>query len=74
MENDFFIIDVLDPPPGWKDADVNVHRHSVTEDQVGPESLTLLRRALMLWRLQGCPGNEPFITIRRASSSHITGT
>jgi hypothetical protein len=65
---DKFTVDVLDPPPGWNDANILVRRFSISEDKVGHVSLVLLQLAKKLWIQHGRVGSEPVVTVRSASS------
>ena len=72
---ELYTVEVVDPPPGWKDSDVEVRHREIPYDQIGHACVALLNIAEGLWRKSHNPGHvTPTVVVSKVGRSSTSST
>ena len=67
--HDRFSVEMVDPPIGWDDRQVEVRHRDISVDQVGDAVAALLNLAHNCWISNGRVGRAPSVTVRMVTES-----
>ena len=67
--HDRFSVEMVDPPVGWDDRQVEVRHRDINENQIGDAVTALLNLAYRCWISNGSKGHAPSVTVRKTTES-----
>tara|TARA_B100000029_G_scaffold299576_1_gene292519 strand:+ start:268 stop:564 length:297 start_codon:yes stop_codon:yes gene_type:complete len=68
---DKFTVEMVDPPKGWDDRQVDVRHRDISSDQIENAVTALLKLAHHCWVASGCEGRIPSVTVYK--NTELTG-